>query len=416
MPDNIPDFTLKQNFPIASVIQAAQEHARLAQENQQQGNQSLVQGLQSIAQVGQTMVDKRLKVAQALALGRQFGIPDDQAKLMEPEQILGAAKVQKDNVDMAKLFALLHGTTPPAHPVATDGTSPTNPAQPASTPAQVPQNDAILTGGPEPTPAPIQPSIPVPIAAPPLKAPVVNKATGDLAYKILAANKPENVYSTSTDGKTITPVGQVPKGSHFVTPKDGTADRNEQDRLETAAANRITSIRGDASIARIEAQRDAATMAYNTIQGAKNEHRDITQTEYYDTLGQLWKARTGASPTDQSIKDLDINTIQSALHKKLTWVDGKPRGATTPQIVDALQKFIDDSGKQADKLHEGYMKPRLTKPYGLAEERWAPYAAEARGLSFADATKEARQAQSMSGLTPAEQEEFTRLHAKFGDK
>lgn len=387
----MPDFTLKPTFPMASVIDAAQRKAQIEQQSQTAANQQLVQGLDAIGQVGQSLVDKRMKVAQALALGKQFDIPDNIAKGMDPAQILQVGAIKKGQVDMTMLMSMLHpGFTPNVAPTAT----------PASGTPSTPSNGAILasnsTATPIPAPSPAIPqpatqdipaSAPVPIAAPPAMPKMVNKATVDTAMKMAAANRLEPVVTRAQ----AEAAGGVKHGTHILPDQSG-SDNKEQDRLEQNAMTRVAGVRGDASMARIESQRDAASIAYNTIQGAKNEGRPITQTEYYDTLGQLWKARTGAAPTDQSIRDLDINTIQAALHKKLTWVDGQPRGATTDEIVNALQKFVDDSGRQADRLHEGYMKSHLIKPFGLSQERWDNIKNTSRGLSFEEATTESRQA------------------------
>lgn len=172
-----------------------------------------------------------------------------------------------------------------------------------------------------------------------------------------------------------------------------------QDKLEAAYRSAQTSVRGDPSMARTESQRDASITAFNTLQNAKNSGREITQAEYYDTLGQLWKARTGAAPTDQAIRDLDINTIQGALNKKLTWVDGKPRGATSQEVVDALQNFVADSGMQADKIHGGYMKSRLKPPSGLDPDRIANVDA-GRGMSFQEATGYQPEGPKKTGKAP----------------
>src|SRR5581483_5363123 len=67
----------------------------------------------------------------------------------------------------------------------------------------------------------------------------------------------------------------------------------QQNQLENQTINRMASIRGDSSMAHIEAQRDAAIQAYNTIDQIKSEGRMPSQIEYYDILGQMWKARTG---------------------------------------------------------------------------------------------------------------------------
>lgn len=162
-------------------------------------------------------------------------------------------------------------------------------------------------------------------------------------------------------------------------------DKNEQDRMEENYKKSFMSVRGDPSIARTEAQRDASIIAYNTINSAMKEGRPLNQVEYFDTLGQLWKARTGSSPTDQSLRDVDAKTFKGDIGKVLTYFTGKPKGATTQDNMKALAKFTADSGLQADKLHAGYMKSRLKPPSRLAPDRVANVEAN-RGLSFQEAT------------------------------
>lgn len=152
--------------------------------------------------------------------------------------------------------------------------------------------------------------------------------------------------------------------------------------------SKLSSIRGDTSIARIETQRDASISAYNTISSIKQEGRLPSQIEYYDIIGQLWKARTGAAPTNEAIRDLDAKTWRGNLGKAATYVTGKPMGATTVEVLDNIQKFAKVSGMQADKLHAGYMQTHLIKPAGLDEKRWANIKKNNRGLSFDEAISE----------------------------
>lgn len=63
----MPDFTLKPTFPVSSVIDAASRNAALQQQARESGNQSLIAGLQSIGQIGQSLFDQKVRVAQALA-------------------------------------------------------------------------------------------------------------------------------------------------------------------------------------------------------------------------------------------------------------------------------------------------------------------------------------------------------------
>jgi len=166
----------------------------------------------------------------------------------------------------------------------------------------------------------------------------------------------------------------------------GLKHQSEQDRLEQQAKQGLTSVRGDQALQRVEAQRDASIQAYNTIEQLKKENRMPSQIEYYDLLGQMWKARTGASPTDQAVKDLDAKTFKGSLAHATQYFTGKPAGMTTGAILQNIQNFAKQSGLQADKMHGAYMGTRLVKPKNLEDDRWAPLAKEGRGMSFSEAT------------------------------
>lgn len=85
----IPPFdpNVQQNFPMAAVIQAAQQNAQRQLEAQTQGNQSIIQGLQSIGQVGQSLLDRRRAMAQALAGAQLY------SNTSEGKQMLGTNQV-----------------------------------------------------------------------------------------------------------------------------------------------------------------------------------------------------------------------------------------------------------------------------------------------------------------------------------
>jgi hypothetical protein len=191
----------------------------------------------------------------------------------------------------------------------------------------------------------------------------------------------------------------------------------QQDHLEQQAISRVSGIKGDASLARTELQRDAAIQAYKTIAEIKAEGRLPSQIEYYDIIGQMWKARTGQAPTDQAIKDLDAKTFKGDLGKATQFFTGKPAGRTTEAVLANIQNFAKSSGQQADKLHEGYMRTHLIKPAGLDDDRWQPILNTGRGTSFAEAIRDIEQSPGGgSGLTPEEQAELQRLDAKYGGK
>lgn len=166
----------------------------------------------------------------------------------------------------------------------------------------------------------------------------------------------------------------------------------EQARIENAAIQRLSSLRGDKSLQDAEAKRDAAITVYNTIDNLQKKGEMPSKLVYYDLLGQMWKARTGASPTDKAIQDLDQKTFKGNLGKAVTFFTGKASPATTAGVLQNIKDFAQESGQQADQFHEGYMKAHLIKPKDLEDSRWAPIANTARGNSFADATKQSQKA------------------------
>lgn len=162
---------------------------------------------------------------------------------------------------------------------------------------------------------------------------------------------------------------------------------SDQDRLEHNAIQSVQSLRGDKSLADAESKRDAAITVHQTIQNLKEQKRMPSKLEYYDLLGQMWKARTGTAPTDQAIKDLDSSTFKGDLGKAITYITGQTAPATTEGVLNNIQAFAEDSGRMADRLHAGYMKTHLIKPSGLDDDRWTPIASTGRGISFDEAVR-----------------------------
>ena len=170
-----------------------------------------------------------------------------------------------------------------------------------------------------------------------------------------------------------------------------------QDRLEQNARQLANSIKGDRSLLRTEEQRDASSFVYNTINQIKQEGRLPSETEYVDIIAQLYKARTGAVPTEQVMRDMKSSVASGDISKALRYISGNLAAPTSQAIIDNIQKFAASSGVMADKLHEGYMKSRLVKPSGLDDERWESIAKQTRGLSFQEMTGYAPQSGSNGG-------------------
>jgi hypothetical protein len=192
-------------------------------------------------------------------------------------------------------------------------------------------------------------------------------------------------------GEDALKAGTVQRGTRIVNPRAVSksiagGSNPQQDKLENQAISRLSGIRGDTALSRIESQRDASIQAYNTIEQVKKEGRMPSQIEYYDILGQMWKARTGASPSDQAIRDLDAKTFRGDLGKAQQYFTGQPAGRTTADVLQNIQNFAASTGQQNDKLHDGYMQTHLIKPSGLDPARWQSIMATHRGMSFQEAT------------------------------
>lgn len=98
--DDTPNYDVKQAYPTAAVIDAYTRKAQMAQNQQQYQQQQFLQSMQTIGQVGQSLMDRKRSIAQSLALGKQYGIPEDQAKLMTPDQVFEVGKQKSQGTNM----------------------------------------------------------------------------------------------------------------------------------------------------------------------------------------------------------------------------------------------------------------------------------------------------------------------------
>lgn len=80
----MPDFRLQPTFPIASVIDAAQRNNQLQEQTREAGNQSLINGLQSIGQVGQSLYEQKVRMAQALAGAKMYAQTPEGQQMLAP--------------------------------------------------------------------------------------------------------------------------------------------------------------------------------------------------------------------------------------------------------------------------------------------------------------------------------------------
>jgi len=169
--------------------------------------------------------------------------------------------------------------------------------------------------------------------------------------------------------------------------RDNTRAIQAQNRSDTAVNQgiaRVAGVRGDASLARSEMQRDAAATAVNRIDEVHAAGQKLTPFDYTDILGQLYKARSGQAPGEQIMKDIRQPTGSAQFNKSWTYLTGQQAPGTTDSIAMSLRNAAASMGKQADEFHDGYMKSHLIKPAGVSDEAWAPVAATTRGTSYAD--------------------------------
>lgn len=211
-------------------------------------------------------------------------------------------------------------------------------------------------------------------------------AIAEKTYGIDATTK-ERLMQAQIAAQARTDVAGINASNRKLTIED--KDNQHQDALETQAINRITSIRGDTSLKNAETQRDAAATAYNRIKEISASGNALNPVDYVDILGQIYKARTGAAPTNEVLQTARQATLKGDLGKAYTYLTGNQAPATTQNIMSSLSEMAKSMGSQADKFHDGYMKAHLIKPSGLANERWQNIVNTNRGMSFAEATKDA---------------------------
>lgn len=240
---------MQPNFPVATIIDAAGRNAQLQEQAREAGNKSLLEGLQAIGQVGQSLYDQKKRVAQSLALGRKYGLDDATSRVLDQDQILKMAAIDKGfiNADLFGDMLRVQAGLPPKNSgtpttPATPSTPPT--PTPASTTPGTPASPAMLTSDVQPSPvatapspAPLMPSatgqMPVPIPAPPPGMPrQLNPAEQKLlqhTVDVMNKNRPIPV-SSDTDA--------LAKGSIDPRTKIISTNRNSMDNVswETASS------------------------------------------------------------------------------------------------------------------------------------------------------------------------------------
>lgn len=114
----MPDFRIQPNsFPIASVIDAAQRNNQLQEQARQSGNQALITGLQSIGQIGQSLFDQKVKVAQALAGAHMVANTPEGQQMLGTNQVASTAEGPVTQNQTASYDPSTGATTPLKSPV-----------------------------------------------------------------------------------------------------------------------------------------------------------------------------------------------------------------------------------------------------------------------------------------------------------
>lgn len=188
----------------------------------------------------------------------------------------------------------------------------------------------------------------------------------------------------------------------------GQQEGNERDRLWTQSLQTVNTLRGDKPLQDIETQRNAAITAYNRLDELKKAGKGVNPIDYIDILGQLYKARTGAAPTQEVLHTARQDTTKGKFNQWYTYFTGQQAPATTASIADSLQEMAASMGQQTDQLHDKYMRSRggNAVPTRLREkypEDAARLDTMQRGGSFAEMTGYKPEKASISSLASNEE-------------
>ena len=114
--------------------------------------------------------------------------------------------------------------------------------------------------------------------------------------------------------------------------------KNHEDTAVNQGIARVAGVRGDASLARSEMQRDAAATAVNRIDEVHAAGQKLTPFDYTDILGQLYKARSGQAPGEQIMKDIRQPTGTASFNKAWTYLTGQQAPGTSDSIAMSLRE------------------------------------------------------------------------------
>lgn len=110
----MPDFKMQPNaFPVASVIDAAQRNSALQLQARTQGQQSLIDGFKAIGQVGQSLYEQKLRIAQALANAKMYGQTPEGQSILGTNQVTSGPMGQPVTRNQTAAYDPTTGTVTP---------------------------------------------------------------------------------------------------------------------------------------------------------------------------------------------------------------------------------------------------------------------------------------------------------------
>lgn len=358
-------FDMKTDFPIAGVAdllaQRPYKEALMKQAQQEQ----LINGLKTFGSGVQSLVDRRNAMAQALSAGQYLGVDPNQAQsMMTPENVVSAYKAKSEGLDTPTLLQGLAAITG-------------NPA-----PFGIPPQGQ--TPGAVGNPSSGQPALPSAIPA------MTGKNTSAFLLKAAEAVKQQKQFTQAHD---------IQQQQFDETKATQLASKKEQIEKEFAEKNL------------------AINNAVNAVGQSLDLKRGATSGPISGTAAALAANVSGGALAPNTYQLIQHNMRSSPLLQHAQEVN-----RFNPQEVQYLNVANLSQPKEPLNISE-------TKAYNavnsLAErinsnEEEKAMKLKALGINYQPQKVTPEQllpnlkAQKVAGLTPQEQEEFNRLHKKFG--
>lgn len=376
----MPDFNMQPSFPIAQVASAYQRKGELDNKTKMEQEEMLNQSIGAIGTIGNSLLEQKKKVAQALALGKQAGIDPELAKHMDSDQILKVYAIKQSQGNLAQVI-LARNPELAKDPgflaaLAGDGSSSKPAATPTPAPAPAPKPEAVLASTSPTIPMPAQgqpdsmiaapPPVPVPIAAPPinpLNEPItkgtMNMIKTDLAHaphKVMTAA--DAISAGQVPDRTI--IKDLPKSGE---PKDimapeyqGKLEKQYQDMKMKALSNRSGGLGLQDS--KVNQAFDLRKLV-NKYYDPKTGNFDLPPSQHAELA--LGLARL-VSPTGQVgidlMHELRQSTGREAMAKALIYAGADPTqvGGPTQNVVKMFVDSIDRQGETAEQLRDQYQQ------------------------------------------------------------